>query len=1192
VETKRFVSVDGNEAVANIAHLCCEVAAIYPITPSSNLGEMPDAWAAAGRKNIFGTVPSIVEMQSEAGAAGAVHGSLQAGALTTTFTASQGLLLMIPNMFKIAGELTSTVFHVTARTVATHALSIFGDHSDVMACRSTGWAMLSSDSVQEAQDLALIAHAATLEARIPFMHFYDGFRISHEVNKIEQLTEEQVAQMIEMDLVAAHRARALSPENPKLRGTAQNPDVFFQAREACNKFYDACPGIVQKTMDKFARLFGRQYHLFDYVGAADAERVIVCMGSGSGVIEETVDYLIARGEKVGLVKIHLFRPLDVKAMLAAFPKSVKKIAVLDRTKEPGANGEPLFQDVVTAMAEHWQGPLPKIISGRYGLSSKEFTPAHVKAVYDELAKPQPKSRFIVGIKDDVTFLSLDSDDDFSTEGDDVTRAVFFGLGSDGTVSANRGSVKIIGENTPMYSQGYFVYDSRKAGSVTTSHVRFSPRPIKGSYLVHKANFVACHQFHFTERIDMLSMAMPGATFLLNSPYGPDEVWEHLPCEVQKQIIDKRLKFYVVDAFKVAREAELGVRINTVMQTCFFKLANVIAADEVIAEIKAQVKKTYGKKGGGLIVQRNCAAIDMALANLHEVKVLASVNSTFHMVPPVPAHAPAFVKDVLGMMIANRGDELPVSALPIDGTFPTGTTQYEKRSIAQDIPIWDSKICIQCGLCSLGCPHAAIRVKVFEPSLLAKAPAGFQATDYKGKEYPGWKYVVQVAPDDCTGCGLCVDVCPAKDKTQVKHKAIDMTPKTPNLERERQNWDFYLAIPDVDRTNVKLDTVKGSQFLLPLFEFSGACAGCGETPYIKLITQLFGDRMLIGNATGCSSIYGGNLPCTPYTVTPEGKGPAWSNSLFEDCAEFGMGFRLAIDQQGQYCEVLLKKLSGQLGDELVTALLKNKQETDAEIVLQRSLVATLKQRLAAIGSRDAKDLAASADYLVRRSVWSFGGDGWAYDIGFGGLDHVFASGRDVNLLVLDTEVYSNTGGQSSKSTPRGAVAKFAAGGKPSRKKDLGMIAMAYGNVYVAQIAMGSNPGQALKAIREAESYRGTSLLIAFSHCISWGIDMTVGMQIQKEAVNCGYWPLYRFDPRNEAHPFSLDSKKPVGDYKEFAMKEARFNILTRSKPEAAAKLFHMAQDDINARWHFYEQLAGVERLAFNEGESVAAAAATT
>ena len=1178
METRRFVTVDGNEATANIAHLCNEVMAIYPITPSSGLGELPDAWAAAGRKNIFGTVPDVVEMQSEAGAAGAVHGSLQAGALTTTFTASQGLLLMIPNMFKIAGELTSTVFHVTARTVATHALSIFGDHGDVMACRSTGWAMLSSDSVQEAQDMALIAHAATLEARIPFIHFYDGFRISHEVNKIEQLTEDDVRAMIDMDLVSAHRKRALNPEEPKLRGTAQNPDVFFQARETCNKFYDACPGIVQKTMDKFAKLIGRQYHLFDYVGSPDADRVIVIMGSGSGVVEEAVEYLLHRGLKLGLVKVRLFRPFDSKALMAALPKTVKKIAVMDRTKEPGANGEPLFQDVVTTLVENWSGPLPKVISGRYGLSSKEFTPAQVAAVFDEIAKPQPKSRFTVGINDDVTHLSLDYDADFSTEADDVTRAVFFGLGSDGTVSANRSSVKIIGESTPMHAQGYFVYDSRKAGSVTTSHVRFSPRPIKGSYLVHKANFVACHQFHFTERIDMLSMAVPGATFLLNSPFGPDQIWDHLPAEVQKQILDKKLKFYVVDAFAVAREAEMGGRINTVMQTCFFKLANVIAPEKAIDEIKGQIKKTYGKKGGGTVVERNNAAVDGALASLHEVKVPGSVSSQMHMVPPVPASAPAFVKNVLGMMIANRGDDLPVSALPVDGTFPTGTTQYEKRSIAQDIPVWDPKICIQCGLCSLGCPHASIRMKAFDPALSAKAPEGFKTADWKGKEYPGWKMVIQVAPDDCTGCGLCVDVCPAKDKERAKHKAIDMEPKVNHLDRERANWDFYLTIPEVDRTQVKSETIKGSQLLLPMFEFSGACAGCGETPYIKLLTQLFGDRMLIGNATGCSSIYGGNLPCTPYTMDKNGHGPSWSNSLFEDCAEFGMGFRLAVDQQMQYCRVLLGRLSSQLGDELVKGLLETNQVNDAEIIAQRARVVELRQRLAKIDGDDAKNLLASVDFLVRKSIWSFGGDGWAYDIGFGGLDHVFASGRDVNILVLDTEVYSNTGGQASKSTPRGAVAKFAAGGKPGRKKDLGMIAMAYGNVFVGQISMGANPAHALKTIRAAESYRGTSLLIAFSHCIGWGIDMTTGMGLQKEAVACGYWPLYHFDPREETHPFQLDSKKPTGDFKEFAMKEARFAMLARSKPEASVRLLQLAQEDINARWHYYEQLAGVERLA--------------
>lgn len=1191
MEQRRFVTIDGNEATANIAHLCNEVMAIYPITPSSGLGELPDAWAAAGRKNIFGTVPDVTEMQSEAGAAGAVHGALQAGALTTTFTASQGLLLMIPNMFKIAGELTPTVFHVTARTVATHALSIFGDHGDVMACRSTGWAMLSSASVQESQDMALIAHGATLEARVPFLHFYEGFRISHEVNKIEQLTEDDVRAMIDMDLVAAHRQRALSPERPKLRGTAQNPDVFFQAREACNPFYAACTGVVQKHMDKFAKLVGRQYHLFDYTGAADAERVIVIMGSGIGVVEETVEKLVLEGQKIGLLKVRLFRPWDTTAFVAALPKTVKKIAVLDRTKEPGAAGEPLYQDVVTSLVECWaaqssplpkgegtNGSMPKVIGGRYGLSSKEFTPAMVAAVYDELAKAQPKQMFTVGILDDVTKLSLDYDPHFTTEKDDVVRAVFFGLGSDGTVSANRNSVKIVGENTPLCAQGYFVYDSRKAGSVTISHVRFSPRPIKGSYLVHRANFVACHQFHFLERIDMLSMADPGATFLVNSPYPAGEVWDHLPVEVQKQILDKKLKLYVVDAYHVAREAQMGVRINTIMQTCFFKLAGVIPPDEAIKQIKDAIKKTYGKKGGEKVITQNNTAVDGALAALHEVKYPSEATSKLHMMPPVPAHAPAFIKDVLGMMIANRGDELSVGALPCDGTFPTGTTQYEKRSTAQDVPIWDPKICTQCGLCSLGCPHATIRMKAVDPALLANAPEGFKTADYKGKEFPGWKFVVQVFPDDCTGCGLCVDICPAKDKEKIKHKAINMEPKLPNLERERANLDFFLSLPDVDRSKIKPDTIKGSQLLLPLFEFSGACAGCGETPYVKLLTQFFGDRMLIGNATGCSSIYGGNLPCTPYTVNHENRGPSWSNSLFEDCAEFGLGFRLAVDQQVKYAHELLRRLSSQLGDELVGALIENQQEAEEQITAQRTRVAELNKRLAAINSPDAKNLLASSDYLIRKSVWSFGGDGWAYDIGFGGLDHVFATGRDVNILVLDTEVYSNTGGQASKSTFRGAVAKFAAGGKLSCKKDLGMIAMSYGNVFVGSISMGANPMHALRTILAAESYRGPSLLIAFSHCINWGIDMQQGMRIQKDAVVCGYWPLYSFDPRNESHPFQLTSKKPEGAFKDFALREARFRILERSKPEESARLLALGQRDIEKRYHFYEQLAGVDRAA--------------
>ena len=1187
MEKRRFVTVDGNEATANIAHMCNEVMAIYPITPSSGLGEMPDAWAAAGRKSIFGTVPHVVEMQSEAGAAGAVHGALQAGAITTTFTASQGLLLMIPNMFKIAGELTPTVFHVTARTIATHALSIFGDHGDVMACRSTGWAMLASASVQEAQDMALIAHAATLEARVPFIHFYEGFRISHEVNKIEQLTEGDARAMIDMDLIATHRERALSPERPKLRGTAQNPDTFFQAREACNKFYDACPAVVQKYMDKFAALTGRQYHLFDYVGAPDAERVIVIMGAGGGVVEETIEYLMKKGEKVGVLKVRLFRPWDGRAFMAALPKTVKKIAVLDRTKEPGAAGEPLYQDVVTTISEvgqvdnlsHKEGGQvanpSHIIGGRYGLSSKEFTPAMVAGVFDELNKPNPKRMFTVGINDDATKISVEYDPDYSTEGDDVVRAVFFGLGSDGTVSANRNSVKIIGENTPLHAQGYFVYDSRKAGSVTTSHVRFSPRPIKGSYLVHKANFVACHQFHFLERIDVLSMAVPGATFLLNSPYPADQVWNHLPDEVQKQILDKKLKFYVIDAYKVAREAEMGVRINTIMQTCFFKLANVIPADEAIARIKDAIKATYGKKGGGKIVEKNNAAVDASLAALHEVKYPAEAASKLKMIPPVPEHAPAFVKDVLGMMIANRGDDLPVSAFPADGTFPTATTQYEKRSVAQDIPIWDPSICTQCGFCSLVCPHAAIRMKAFDPALLADAPEDFKTTDYKGKEFPGWKFVVQVAPDDCTGCGLCVEACPAKDKERVKHKAVDMSPKLDHLAREQANWNYFLSLPDVDRSQVKAETIKGSQLFRPLFEFSGACAGCGETPYVKLLTQFFGDRMLIANATGCSSIYGGNLPCTPYCQNTDGRGPSWSNSLFEDAAEFGFGFRLAVDQQIEYAQYLLRQLSPQLGDDFVSAITDCKQETEQEIIAQRERVAELLKRLAKIDSPEAKTLLASADYLIRKSVWSFGGDGWAYDIGFGGLDHVLASGRDINILVLDTEVYSNTGGQASKATFRGAVAKFAAAGKPACKKDLGMIAMSYGNVFVGSISLGANPMHAIRTIRAAESYRGPSLLIAFSHCIGWGIDMSQGMSIQKEAVACGYWPLWSFDPRNESHPFQLASKQPAGAFKDFALKEARFAMLARSKPEESARLLTLGQQDINRRYNLYEQLAGVD-----------------
>jgi len=1175
VQERRFVTIDGNEATANIAHLCNEVAAIYPITPSSGLGEMPDAWAAAGRRNIFGTVPQVTEMQSEAGAAAAVHGALQAGAITTTFTASQGLLLMIPNMFKIAGELSPTVFHVTARTVATHALSIFGDHGDVMACRSTGWAMLASGSVQEAQDMALIAQAATLPCRVPLIHFYDGFRISHEVNKIEQLTEDDVRAMIDMELVQQHRDRAMSPERPVLRGTAQNPDHFFQAREACNPFYAKVPGIVQETMDKFAKLVGRQYKLFDYIGAPDAERIVVLMTSGCGVVEETVEKLVAAGEKVGMVKVRLFRPFDSAAMTAALPKTVKAIAALDRTKEPGCAGEPLYQDVLTAVAEHWRsGAPPRVINGRYGLSSKEFTPAMVKPVFEELAKPEPRNHFTLGINDDVTHTNLPIDESFSTEADDVTRAVFFGLGSDGTVGGIRNACKIIGENTDLHAQAYFVYDSRKAGSLTTSHLRVSPRPIKGSYLVHSANFVACHQSHFPDRIDVLSMAEPGATFLLNSPFGPDEVWDTLPAETQQQIVDKKLKFWVVDAYRVAREAQMGVRINTVMQTCFFKLAGMLPEEEAIAQIKDAIKSTYGKRGE-TVLQRNYAAVDGALGALHEVRVPGKVSSTKHRLSAVPEGAPEFVREVLGEIISNRGALIPVSKFPVDGTFPVGTTKYEKRSIAQDIPAWDAEVCIQCGQCSLACPHATIRMKIVAPAVLEGAPETFEVADPKGKDFPGWKYRLQVAPDDCTGCGMCVEVCPAKDKKAAGRKAINMEPKLDHLERERANWDYFLTLPDVDRSQVKVDTIKGSQFLLPLFEFNGACAGCGETPYIKLITQLCGDRMMIANATVFTTLRRPRPPCTPYTTNREGHGPTWSNSLFEDAGEFGFGMRLGVDQQIDYARTLLTRLSGKLGDELVGSLMENVQETDEQIAEQRRLVAELKKKLAGIDDPEAKNLAASADYLIRRSIWSFGGDGFAYDIGYGGLDHVFACGRDLNVLVLDSEVYSNTGGQASKATPRGAVAKFAAGGKPSRKKDLGMMAMSYGNVFVGQVSMGANPLHALRTIRAAESYRGTSLLIALSHCIGWGIDMTKGMQVQKEAVACGYWPLYHFDPRDE-QPFHLDSKAPKGSFKEYAMKQARFAMLARSRPEESERFLEMGQKDVEARWSFYSQLAAVER----------------
>ena len=1175
----KYVTVDGNEAAAYIAHLTNEVIAIYPITPASPMGEFSDAWSAQGRKNLFGTVPDVIEMQSEAGAAGTVHGALQAGALTTTFTASQGLLLMIPNMYKIAGELTPTVFHIAARSLATHALSIFGDHSDVMSVRQAGWAMLASNSVQEAQDLAMISQAATLQSRVPFIHFFDGFRTSHEVNKIAQLSVDDVAAMIDDATIAAHRARAMDPDRPVLRGTAQNPDVFFQAREASNPFYQAVPDTVEQEMQRFAELTGREYHAFEYVGAADAERILVLMGSGVGAAEEAIDQLACGGEKVGLVKVRLYRPFDVERFAAAVPRSVKKIAVLDRTKEPGAVGEPLYQDVLTALAEAGRlADVPVVIGGRYGLSSKEFTPAMAARVFDELQQPDPKRHFTVGIVDDVTNLSLKWDPEYSTEPDDVMRAVFYGLGSDGTVGASKNSVKIIGEHTEQFAQGYFVYDSKKAGSVTVSHLRFSPRPIHSSYLIDRARFVACHQFSFVDRIDMLSLAEPGATFLLNSTYGPGEVWDRLPCEVQAQIIEKGLRFFVVDAYKVARKAALGSRINTIMQTCFFAISGVLPREEAIGYIKDAIAKTYGRRGQA-ILDRNFSAVDQALDSLHEVDVPDQVSSDLQRAPMIADGGNDFVQRVTSMLLAGQGDLLPVSALPVDGTFPTATARYEKRSIAQEIPIWDPDICIQCGLCALVCPHAAIRSKAYPSTACDGSPESFQSATWKGKDLTDYSMTIQVAPDDCTGCGVCVDVCPAKSKEVVKHRAINMQPKSAHLTDERANFRYFLDLPEIDRNHPKTNTVKGSQLLLPLFEFSGACAGCGETPYLKLMSQLFGDRALVGNATGCSSIYGGNLPTTPWTTDADGRGPTWSNSLFEDNGEFGLGLRLAVDQKLEYAVYLLHRLASQVGEEFAAEIETAAQETEADLAAQRRRIAGLRKKLATSSSDDAAKLSSIADVFVKRSVWIVGGDGWAYDIGFGGLDHVLTTGRDVNILVLDTGVYSNTGGQMSKATPRAAVAKFAAGGKPARKKDLGMLAVSYGNAYVAQVAMGANPAQTIKAFHEAESYPGPSLLLAYSHCVAHGINMTTAMTHQKDVVQTGFWPLFRYDPR-EAHagkqPFRLDSRKPSKPFRDLAMTEARFAMLARTNPDHAEQLFHLAQQDIDDQWNYYEQMAGVER----------------
>jgi pyruvate-ferredoxin/flavodoxin oxidoreductase len=1181
--------IEGNDAAAHVAHATNEVIAIYPITPSSPMGEIADEKTARGEPNIWGTVPSVTEMQSEGGAAAAVHGALITGALTTTFTASQGLLLMIPSMYKIAGELLPTVFHISARSLACQALSIFGDHSDVMTCRETGFAMLCSCNVQEVMDFALVAQQATLASSVPFIHFFDGFRTSHEVQKVEELTFDDMRAMIDDELVVRHRARALTPDRPQIAGTAQNPDVYFQGRETVNKYYLAAPQIVQGTMDKLAKLVGRQYHLFDYVGPKDAEKVIVIMGSGADTVHETIDYLVSKGEKMGVVKVRLYRPFSREHFIAALPKTVKKIAVLDRTKEPGSLGEPLYLDVCTAVEEamaEGQTPFktyPVIVGGRYGLGSKEFTPAMVKAVYDNLDAPKPKNGFTVGIIDDVTNTSLEVDESFEISGEGLFRAMFYGLGADGTVGANRNSITIIGELTDNYAQGYFVYDSKKAGGVTISHLRFGKRPIRRPYLITEADFIACHNPSFLERYDMLSAARPGATFLLTSHHSKDEVWDTLPQEVQKQIIDKKLRFYVIDAISLARELGLGARINVIMQTAFFKISKVIPLDTAIKAIKDAIQKTYGKKGQK-VVEMNNAAVDGALDRVYEVKVGSTVTSKIKMPPVVPDDAPDFVREVTAELMALRGDKVPVSKLPVDGKFPTGTTQYEKRNIAVNIPQWEPDICIQCATCSLVCPHAAIRIKVYDGKYLKGAPAAFRSADAKGKDFAGMKCTVQVAPEDCTGCGACVLNCPAQEKDANKQptgrRAINMTLQEPLRRQERENYKFFLSIPNTDPKLFRANTVKGSQLIQPLFEYSGACAGCGETAYVKLLTQLFGDRALIGNATGCSSIYGGNLPTTPYTKREDGRGPTWCNSLFEDNAEFAMGMRLTIDKFKERGLGLLNRVVGtgcvdaKLAEEIRAAALVD-DPAQAAIDQQRVRVDKLKQQCTKSACPDCKHLVIVADYLVHKSVWAVGGDGWAYDIGYGGLDHVLASGANVNVLVLDTEVYSNTGGQMSKSTPRAAVAKFAAGGKPSPKKDLGLLAMTYGSIYVAKVAMGANTAQTVKAFVEAEAYPGPSLIIAYAHCIAHGIDMTAGYQEQKKAVECGHWLLYRFDPQLKEqgkNPLQLDSKAPTLDFEEYAYGENRYRTLKQSKPEVAAELLKLARMDVLQRYALMEQLA--------------------
>ena len=1174
------VTLDGNEAAAYVAFKLNEIIAIYPITPSSPMGEFSDEWSSQGKKNLWGAVPEVIEMQSEGGASGALHGALQAGALATTFTSSQGLLLMIPNMYKIAGELTPAVIHVAARTVATHALSIFGDHSDVMAVRATGFGLLASNSVQEVMDFALIAQAAALETRIPFVHFFDGFRTSHEVMKIEQVSDEVMRKMINEDRIREHRQRALSPDHPVLRGSAQGPDVFFQAREAVNPFYAACPQKVQELMDRFASLTGRSYKLFEYAGARDAERIIVVMGSGAETVQKTVEHLVANGEKVGVIKVRLYRPFAVESFLSAIPPTVRSIAVLDRTKEPGSTGEPLLLDVTSAIAQSISSGssswvhYPEVVGGRYGLSSKEFTPAMVKGIFDELKAEKPRRNFTVGIDDDISKSSLPFDPAYTIETEGEFSGVFYGLGSDGTVGANKSSIKIIGDATDFSAQGYFVYDSKKSGSATISHLRFGPKPIHSPFLVEKANFVACHQWYLLERFDPLTIAADNGVFLLNSLYEADEVWDKLPRRIQEAIINKKLKFYVIDAYKVATLTGMGGRINTIMQTCFFAISGVLPRELAIEAIKNSIKKTYSRKGED-VVRRNFEAVDGTLENLHQVNVPNKVTASEENVQSSFVEMPEFVRATTMPMIAGFGDALPVSAMPIDGTFPTDTAKYEKRNIALEIPVWDEGLCIQCNKCVIVCPHSAIRVKTYRPELLVNAPATFKSMDYNGSEYKGMKYTIQVAPEDCTGCNLCEEVCPARSKTDKSHKSLDMKPQPPLREQEKINFDFFLNLPEPDRRTAAISTVKGSQFLQPLFEFSGACSGCGETPYVRLMSQLFGDRAVIANATGCSSIYGGNLPTTPWTTDREGRGPAWANSLFEDNAEFGLGMRLTIDKQTQIAADLVRGLSGQIGEELAIELTNAKQTNEAEIYEQRLRVKSLKEKLETINTPEAKRLLTIADNLNKRSVWIVGGDGWAYDIGYGGLDHVLASGRNVNILVLDSEVYSNTGVQMSKSTPRAAVAKFAASGKRSAKKELGRLAMTYGNVYVASVALGANDLQTLKAFLEAEAYDGPSIIIAYSHCIAHGIDdIGTGMTNQKVAVETGYWPLFRYNPAlagTDKNPFSLDSKPPKRPLKDFMDMETRFKSLDVSHPDRVAALNNLAQQDVTERWKILEEL---------------------